>query len=267
MHIIYKSVLLSICGMGWGIECAHAGAWTLPKGTGQAISSFEISSAASAFTDMGDIDVSFSKNASRLYAEHGLTDDFTLVFNGAHQTLGFQDEQTNLNFSDFDDIEIGARYQIARPGKQAYAAQLSYIIGGGPARSILELGGNRDSVELRAIAGHSFIVGEAYAGFIDFQNALRLQEGLEISEYRNELTVGLKRKEKISLIGQLLRSELSSEEDRGFTIPVTRQLKAKLAIGYKTKKNRNFEIGYIETISGRNIVRERGVSFSTVFRY
>ena len=85
----YKSALLSICGAVCGSELAHAGAWTMPQGKGQAISSFEISSASSAFSDMGDIDVAFSKNVSRLYAEHGVTDDFTLVFNGAHQTLGF----------------------------------------------------------------------------------------------------------------------------------------------------------------------------------
>ena len=263
----YKSAFLSICGVVCGSELAHAGAWTLPRGEGQAISSFEISSASSAFSDMGDVDVTFSKNVSRLYAEHGVTDNFTLVFNGAHQTLGFQDEQTNLNFSDFDDIEIGGRYQIARGGGKAYALQLGYIIGGGPARSILELDGRRDSVELRGIIGRSFTLGENYNGFIDFQNALRLGEGVRVSEYRNELTVGLKRKNKVSLIGQLLRSELTSEEDRGFVVPVTRQLKAKLAIGYEYKKNRHFELGLIDTIGGRNIIRERGVSFSTTYRY
>ncbi len=267
LNIVNKLFVLCICGMKWGTDCAHAGAWTLPQGHGQAISSFEISKAATAFSDMGDVDVTFSKNASRLYLEHGLTDKLTLVFNGAHQTLGFQDEQTNLSFSDFDDIEIGARYQIARRGRQAYAVQLSYIIGGGPVRSILELDGRRDSVELRGIIGRSFTLGETYGGYIDFQNALRVEEGASLSEFRNELTVGVNRKDKFSLMGQLLRSELSSEADRGFNVPITRQLKAKLAIGYKTKKNRNVEVGLFETIGGRNIVRERGVSFATTYLY
>ena len=62
----------------------------------------------------------------------------------------------SFNFDDFDDTEFGLRYQIKRKTGHALSLQASYIIDGGPADNILDIGGGRDAFELRGLWGQSY---------------------------------------------------------------------------------------------------------------
>jgi len=148
---IFRVQICIIC-LGLSLP-AFAGAWNLPPGEGQIISTFEYSRANSTFTDIDDESLTFTKNEGRIYYEHGLTKHLTFVGNGAHQTVQLSSLQNQLNFSDFADIELGLRYQIRRKNGSALSLQGSYIIGGGPPNSILDLNGPEDSFELRGTMG------------------------------------------------------------------------------------------------------------------
>jgi len=136
---------------------AFAGAWNLPPGDGQIISTYNYSRANEAYTDIEGLDtaVEFTKREARIFYEHGLTKHITAVVNGAHQTIGFEGLQSSINFSDFDKTELGLRYEIKRREGLAISVQGSYILGGGPPESILDIGSRNDSFELRGLWGQS----------------------------------------------------------------------------------------------------------------
>jgi len=249
-------------------ELAHAGAWNLAPGEGQIISTFDYSTASSAFADrdMDAAPLTFVKNEGRIFYEHGLTKHLNFVGNGAYQTVQLSGVPSPINFSDFADIELGLRYQIMRKAGLALSLQGSYIIGGGPPDSIFDLNGPQDSFELRGLWGQSRAFGKTTV-FFDAQAALRSQNFSNINEWQTDLTLGYKRDEKYIILAQAFHAKrLGITQDR-FTVPEQQSLKFKLSAVYKYKKNRHVQIGYQDTVAGRNIIRERGVSVGTWIKY
>jgi len=249
-------------------EQAYAGAWNLPEGEGQVIFTYDYSEANSSFTDLelDDTSLSFVKNEVRVFYEHGLTKKLNFVGNGAYQTIQISDLQSQLNFSDFADIELGLRYEINRKENSVVSLQGSYIIGGGPPSSILDFNGPDDSVELRGLWGRSRAFKNSTL-FFDAQGALRSKTLSNIDEWHTDLTLGYKRNDKYILLGQLFHARRTSDVENGFTVPPQQRVKLKLSAVYQYKKNRHVQVGYQETIAGRNIVRERGLSVGMWLQY
>ncbi len=247
---------------------AHAGAWNFAPGDGQIISTFDYSVANSTFSDI-EVDegmLSFSKNEGRVFIEHGLTKDWAFVGNGAHQTIQLSGSQSDINFSDFADIELGLRYQIARTQGLAVALQGSYIIGGGPPNSILDVNGPDDSIELRGLIGKNKIF-EKFTLFYEAQLAARSDNFDDIDEWHTDFSLGVKTAKKYTFIGQLFNANRTSFARDGFSVPPQRITKLKASFVYEYKPNRLVQIGVQETFSGRNVVRERGISLGTWVRY
>ena len=270
MKIFYRYISWVIIGMSFGIlaQTAHAGAWNLPAGEGQIISTFDYSKAKSAFTDI-EVDnnsLSFVKTEGRVFYEHGLTQKLNFVGNGAYQTLQISDGQSQTNFSDFADIELGLRYEVDRKEHSVISLQGSYIIGGGPPSSILDFNGPDDSIELRGLWGRSQAFKNS-AVFFEAQGALRSKSFSNIDEWHTDFTLGYKRNDKYLLLGQLFHARRKSIEQDGFAVPTQQRVKLKLSAVYEYKKNRHVQIGYEQTIAGRNIVRERGLSVGTWLKY
>jgi len=267
-HYILRYLFVAVLWM-MSSTVVLAGAWNLPPGEGQIISSFDYSKASSAFTDLelDDLSLSFTKNEARIFYEHGLLKDLTFVANGAHQTIQFNSSQNQINFSDFADIELGLRYQIARREGLALALQGSYIVGGGPPSSILDLNGPEDSFEIRALWGQSKEF-EKFVLFFDAQAAVRVSNLDKLDEWHSDVTLGYKKKdEKYMLLGQIFHANRRSFGRDGFTVPTQERTKIKASLVYRYKKNRFVQFGYQETVAGRDIVREKGVSIGTWLRY
>lgn len=272
--MVYRLLVFIIAALAMPMA-VHAGAWNLPKGDGQIITSYNYSWADEAFTDL-DIDdaVDFTKSEVRVFYEHGLTKRFTAVVNGAHQTIGFEGLQSAINFSDFDKTEIGLRYQIKRREGLALSVQGSYIIGGGPPESILDIGGRKDSFELRGLWGQSKEF-ENYAIFFDAQAAIRARNTERVEDWRTDLTLGWKDKKKTTLLlqgyytqrGSFGQEGIDEAIEEGFVVPVQKQAKLQGSLVYEYRKNRLVQFGYLRTIGGRNIVNEQVLSFGTWIRY
>jgi len=246
----------------------YAGAWNLPAGEGQIIATYNYSQADEAFSDIdfSDPAVEFTKSEVRVFYEHGLTKHLTAVVNGAHQTIGFRGQQSSINFSDFDNTELGLRYQIIRREGLALSLQGSYIIGGGPPESILDIGNRQDSFELRGLWGQSKEF-ENYAIFFDAQAAIRARNTDRIEDWRADLTLGWKDKKKWSAFLQGFYTERGSFGRDGFVVPIQKRAKLQASLVYEYKKNRLVQLGFLETLGGRNIVKERSVSLGTWIRY
>jgi len=245
---------------------AFAGAWNLEPGDGQIISTYNYSKASKAFTDIGDPVVEFEKNEGRIFFEHGLTKNFTIVTNAAHQTVVFNGLQSNINFSDFDDAELGLRYQIARREGLAVSLQGSYILGGGPPDSILDVGDAKDSFELRGLWGQSKEF-ENFVLFFDAQLAARARSTEKLEDWRSDLTLGFKRSEKLMLLTQIYHTERAAFGRDGFTVPKQSRTKVQGSVVFEIKKNRLVQLGYTETVAGRNIVKEKAITLGTWIRY
>jgi len=259
-----------VCAMP---QISHAGAWNLPKNEGQVIITGAFTNGNSIFDDDGNRqDADFSKTETRVFFEHGLADRWTLVSNAAFQMSQFQDGSVegggSFNFDDFDDVEFGLRYQIKREDNRAISLQGSYIIDGGPADNILDIGGGRDAVELRLLWGQSYQSERWGELFFDAQLAGRLRtDSGEYDSTRADLTLGIKPKPKWFVFLQNFGTLREEESDMGFFVSEQAQFKSSLSAGYEYKENRIVQIGYSETLFGRNIVKERGVFLSTWIRY
>lgn len=247
---------------------AFAGAWNLPQGEGQIITTFNYSQANDAYTDIEGLDtaVEFTKNELRVFYEHGLTKRITAVVNAAHQTIGFEGLQSSINFSDFDKTELGLRYELIRREGLAVSVQGSYILGGGPPESILDIGSRQDTFELRGLWGQSKEF-ENYVLFFDAQAAIRARNLEGVEDWRTDLTLGWKNKKKLMALLQGYHTERASFGRDGFIVPVQKRTKLQGSIVYEYKKNRLVQFGYVHTLGGRNIVKERTLSLGTWIRY
>lgn len=249
-------------------QLVHAGAWNLPPGDGQIITTFNYSQAGDAYTDIEGLDsaVEFTKSELRVFYEHGLTKHITAVVNAAHQTIGFEGLQSSINFSDFDKTEIGLRYELIRREGLAVSVQGSYILGGGPPESILDIGSRQDTFELRGLWGQSKEF-ENYVLFFDAQAAIRARNSDEIEDWRTDLTLGWKDKKKWMALLQGYHTERASFGRDGFVVPIQKRTKLHASVVYEYKKNRLLQFGYQQTLGGRNIVKERTLSMGAWVRY
>lgn len=249
-------------------QTVHAGAWNLPPGDGQIITTFNYTRADTAFTDRDDLDsaVEFTKSELRVFYEHGLTKHVTAVVNAAHQTIRFDGLGSEINFSDFDKTELGLRYEIKRREGLAVSVQGSYILGGGPPESILDIGSRNDSFELRGLWGQSKEF-ENFVIFFDAQAAVRARNTESIEDWRTDLTFGWKDKKKLMALLQGYHTQRNSFGRDGFTVPIQKRTKLQASIVYEYKKNRLVQFGYLHTLGGRNIVKEQSVSLGTWRRY
>lgn len=249
-------------------QLAYAGAWNLPPGDGQIITTYNYTRASEAFTDRDDFDtnVEFTKSELRVFYEHGLTKHVTAVVNAAHQTISFEGLSSAINFSDFDKTEIGLRYEIKRREGLAVSVQGSYILGGGPPESILDIGGRNDSFELRGLWGQSKEFKNDVI-FFDAQAAFRTRNANRIEDWRTDLTLGWKDKKKLMVLLQGYHTQRNSFSRDLFTVPVQKRTKLQASIVYEYKKNRLVQIGYLHTLAGRNIVKEQAISIGTWRRY
>lgn len=260
-------VVAIICLGGLTPLKAMAGAWTMPAGEGQIISTFDISQADSFFSDSSVSDVNFSKQEQRIYYEHGITDKITLVLNGAHQQLNFQSSESALNFTDFTDIELGASFQLHRDEQSALAFQGSYIIGGGPPRSIIDLDGPEDGAIIRALYGRNHSFSSKTSGFFDLQPALRFREGDGLIGWDSDVTFGVKHGDRFMVLAQVFHSDRRGEEALGFSVPSSSRTQGKFSLVYRYKGNNRVQLGYQRTVLGSNILRENTFSIGSWWRY
>lgn len=247
---------------------AFAGAWNLDRNTGQIIVTGEFSSGNSFFTNDGSLSpAEFSKTETLIYFEHGIVPKWTFVAASSLEMTGFQSEESNFNFDDFGDSQFGLRYQVKRNKDLAVALQASFILDGGPLDNIIDIGGSRDAVELRALWGQSYETKKYGDIFIDAQIAGRLRLDGVYDDTRIDFTFGYKPIPKWFIIGQSFNTFRPAQASMDFRVARQIQLKSSASIGYEYRPNRIVQLGYSETVFGRNVIREKGFFVSTWFRY
>jgi len=250
MRIVFLAILL-LFGVSSG---ARAGAWTLPEGDAQVIVTTAYSFANDAFDGDGESVViePFEKFEIRGFAEYGLTDWATLVFQPELRLKGQGDDQSN-GLGRFD---LGLRTRVWQ-SDYAVASIEGSVSAPGQSDDLAPLnGGDTDwELEARALYGRGFDIGWRH-GFFDAQIGYRHRFSDPADEVVLDLTVGLDlTKRSFAVLQSFNRLSVGAAD-----FPFTRTQEHKLAFSsvYRVDDTWSLQAGTQATAYGKNVLREQG---------
>ena len=256
-------------------EPAFAGAWPVPKGKGLVISTSLYNKANKAYDENGklNLDVTFSKLEEGIYIEHGLRKNTTLILQSSVQDISYLEEIDfnsdifNGNEKDYFGIGesyLGLRQLLWQGDKTVFSAQGGVLLAsGGEAITDADLGLGATHFEARLLLGRSFKISNK-DGFVDLQIARRFRPGKFPSEWRMELSSGLKFSKKTMFMLQGFYTE--GEGALGLARDNSR-LKIQPSFVYDKSSKTSWQAGVYQTVRGHNIIREQAVFIGIWKRY
>jgi protein XagA len=250
-------VLAAAFAMQSGV--AFAGAWTLPEGKTQLISTFFLSRAGHAFDDSGDpsIPVTFDKYLSQSYIAYGAFDGVTLLL----------------------DPEYAVARQGVPGGRQISAS--AFAIGGGIQGlvfdnnfGVLSVEGsfksagafdtnvsvNKESgqqYELRALYGANFPVFDM-TGFTDIEVAERWIAGGRPNETPIDVTLGLHITPQLMVLAQSFNIIAGGDAELPYTY--YRSHKVELSAVQHIWHGYSLQAGLFVSPAGQNSLKEQGIT-------
>lgn len=267
-NIIPRLVMI-VTMISFATTKSHAGAWALPKGKGQIISTTTYDTAGQAYDDMWKLsrDVSFSKLDSRLFVEHGLTSKLTVVVETAYQDVDYTAREGRSQVSGVGSSSLGLRYQAWDKWGFIGSLQGSYILAGsGENIADADLGRGGNGVELRGLLGRSFKVLDRNA-FADIQAAWIYRPDDNPKTYKADVTLGIDVLKKVQFLGQGFYSHTEAQVIGSDRILANDSLKAQISLIWNQSEKTSYQIGVFQTVAGRNIIREKALSVGIWRRY
>jgi hypothetical protein len=184
---------------------AVAGAWTQPKGKGQAIVKYERLSADTGFDASGeerDLPAERRDSALGLFAEYGVSDRLTLQLKADWQ----DGEDAFVDYEGRGPVEIGATWQVWRDDRNAVSLYGGYTWAGeGRNAGYAAPGVGDHDWEARVSVGRSLgDMGRRWGmdgSFVELQVARRLRDGLS-DETRIDATAGARIGRDWMVLGQ-----------------------------------------------------------------
>ena len=249
---------LLISWSGWPGK-AYAGAWTLPAGDTQIISGVILSNATESFDDSGGtIPVYYRKILFQTYAEHGLTDDLTLVLSPEFAIASEQGpNQPLINANDFA-IQGGLRYRLLnRFG--IFSVQATYKSAGAFDMSVSANQDSGSEIELRFLYGLNFKLFGRDAYF-DGEIAQRWINGARPDETPIDLTLGLHWSDKLTVMAQSFNIISAGNGDPPYRY--YRSHKLELGLVQRLWKGVYLESGAYFSPAGQNALVEHGTDAS-----
>ncbi len=247
-------------------QAALAGAWPTPTGKGQVISTVLSSKASQAFDSTGKLNspAQFSKFASSLYLEHGVSKDLTLILSTRFESLAFIAGADEVRFTGLGDTTIGFQKTVLR-GKNAILSAQAKIIFAVPGETIADadLGFGTTHFEGRVLVGRSFKLA-GRDGFVDGQAAWRIRPDNAPDEWSVDATLGWRARKNILLLGQ---SFFTNGSGAAGIARNNQRLKLQTSLVYDRSQAMSFQLGFFSTVAGKNIVSETGFIASIWRRY
>lgn len=245
-------------------QSAYAGAWTLPKGDAQLISTYTYSNAERAFD--GDRNagarVDFVKSEQSLYGEYGLSDKLTLVGSSAIQDISYIARDGPQSFSGFGISRLGLRYKLPDAGQWVRSVQGGLVVpAGGESVPDADLGQGGLGADLRLMAGRNLTVFGRPA-FFDAQAYLDYRSGDAPQQLGMDFTIGVDIHPRWQLIGQSFAHYTTSGTFERDEVLENDGLRLQGSLVYRFGKDRKqaLQLGVFDTIIGRNTVRQSGLS-------
>lgn len=258
---------LATAGLGSAAP-ACAGAWPLPEGDGLLIVPFAASRATDGFDAAGNHTrrSAYSKYEIAPYMEYGLTRSLTLV--GTFAYLRDDMEYYGIHFRQrsFSRAEAGVRVSLGSWRGTRFSVQPMIAVHGTSAGDdpYASRKGDVDE-ELDLVMGRTFTLF-GMNGFSDTLVGYRRRPAGRPAQVKTDVTIGVKPWASTML---LLKSENFASIARGGASAIESASAAKLgaSIVQEIAGPVSLEIGAMETITGRNIVRERSLTVGLWYRF
>ncbi len=245
---------------------AQAGAWPAAPGKGQVISTTLFNHASKGYDDNGKLiqNVSFNKADGIIYWEHGVTPKATLVLQSSYQDVELRAGVVEVNFSGVGESYAGLRSVLWQDNEWVISGQAGVLFAGsGEAVAGVDLGFGTTNYEFKALIGRSFKFAQR-DGFMDVQAAYRLRPGRTPDEWRLDATAGWRPHKKLQILTQ---SFYTTSQEQFEVVGATRRLKLQASLVYDRNTKTSYQIGFYQTIFGRNIIKEQAFFFSIWKRY
>jgi hypothetical protein len=247
-------------------SAAFAGAWTMEAGKGQAIVTGTLSAADAAFNSSGSTQPipRYRKFELQGLIEYGATDRLTLMAAPGLQHVDIagpaEAQRTGLGFSEF-----GARYLLLQGDSWVFSGQTTLRVPGTFQKANPAAVGYTDTeADVRGLLGYSFAIG-AVPAFIDLQLAQRFRFGAPPSEFRADLTFGIRPLPQWLLLAQLFNVVSEGGGEPGFVSYDYSKLQ--LSVVYDLNPQWSVQFGGFTTVAGHNALQEKGIILGTWYRF
>ena len=228
---------------------AAAGAWPVAPGKTQVIGKYERQSADKGFDPQGllvDIDRRRDEAVS-VFVEHGLTERLTLQAKAGVTRGG----DRWADYSGRGPVELGLRWAVQQGDHSALSVYLGAAEAGvGRNAGYAAPGQGSLDLEARVLYGRS-ATWRGRPVYLDLQAARLKREGLA-DENRLDMTLGLRPTPKLLLLAQTYAGQA---ERRGAD---SRWLKSEISV-VRAFGAWNAQVGWRDTLAGRETARDRGV--------
>lgn len=245
-------------------QSAHAGAWTLPKGDAHLISTYNYANAKRAFDRdrNAGAQVDFVKSEQSLYGEYGLTDKVTLVGTSAIQDISYISRDGPQSFSGFGISRLALRYKLADAGPWVRSVQGGIVIpAGGESVPDADLGQGGLGADLRLMAGRNLtLLGRP--AFLDAQSYLDYRSGDAPQQLGVDLTLGVDIHPRWQIIGQSFAQYTTAGTFERDEVLKNDSLRVQGSLVFRFGKDQRqaLQVGAFDTVTGRNTVRQSGLS-------
>ena len=229
---------------------AFAGAWTLPQGTGQLITTFY------GWTGFGppwggNPPANQSRFDAQTYVQYGLTDSLTVYGETAfeHYAIG---QPTPDTYNGLDYSGLGLRQKLWSTGEWIFSGEATaFIPGAHDSKAPAEEGNTGWAGEARLNAGRNFTVPwvpflGSVPGFVDAELAYRLRTEGPPDEWHGDFTVGFKFTPKIMLMLQDYTTVSMWTKDP--TFPAWRQSVVEASVVYALTDKWSLQVGLFSTV-------------------
>lgn len=250
--------LLSAPSVAW------AGAWTMPDGTGQWLTTLTVASSTHYLEDPGSLVSTprYDKDELSALIEYGVTDRLTAIINPGLQHIDIaapiDAQRTGLGYTEF-----GARYALLENQDRSwvFSGQATVRIPGTTNTSNPAAIGYTDvESDVRLLLGHSFTLA-GLPSFIDVEAAERVRTAGLPSEFRPEGTFGVWVNPRWLLLAQSLNVISEGSGNIDYTGGSYDYEKLQLSAVYKLTPVWSLQGGGYVTYAGRNALQENALIF------
>lgn len=244
-------------------RAAQAGAWTLPAGQTQIITSVTASNANATYDNSGTaVPSAFQKLLGEVYAEHGVTDRITLILAPEFALAKVLSPTGKLERASGFAIKGGARYRITN-SFGVLSVEASYKNAGAFDMSVSHNNDSGREIELRLLYGTNFRLFHRN-GYFDIEAGERWIAGARPNETPIDLTLGFKFSPRYQLLAQSFNIIAGGDAKPPYTY--YRSHKLELSVLERLWGRVYLQTGGYYAPAGQNALVERG-AISSVWVY
>lgn len=236
---------------------AHAGAWLMQEGHGQAVVTGTASRPTQAFDSTRSMVSTprYSKTELGILFEYGITDWFTAIMSPGVQHVTIA-APVDASRSGWGYSEFGGRFRVTQGNSWILSAQTTMRVPGtSDAANPAAIGYTGHEIDVRALFGTSFQIG-AWPAFIDLQAAQRFRTGGPPDEFRFDTTFGVRPHPQWMILTQTF--SVVSQGSGSVLFPSNDYHKLQMSVVHDLTPNLALQLGAFTTFNGRNALQENG---------